>query len=217
MIALRVALCAILTMPAGCDTPSVDAPGPPYDPTSLIGGLVYHWPAGSGIAVHIVEGPSGADEPLRSAVGTALHRWEGSLAYREHTFRIVSDPRAADIIVRDMRSASPVDTPCRGPGWTDAAATTFFCPLGDTAQTLALLDGAPGRVKVLITVDVAVASAEGRLTPIVLHEVGHALGIGGHSPLSTDIMFSAPSAIAPSRRDARTLRYLLHRRPDLTL
>ncbi len=200
-----------------CATPLVDAAAPPYDPTSLTGGVLYHWQVGTGIAIHVVPGPTPGDDQLRDAASRAAGRWPEALAYREHVLRIVDAMDAADIIVRDSRIPSPVSTSCGGPGWTDGTATTFFCPLGDTARTLELLAGTPGRTKVLITVDVGAALTQGRLAAIVMHEIGHALGIGGHSPVSTDVMFSVPAVVSPSRRDARTLRYLLHRRPDLIL
>jgi predicted Zn-dependent protease len=208
---------AALLVTAACTTPSVDGTAPPYDPTALTGGVIYHWPAGAGLAIHVVPEPA-ADEALRTTVGSAAARWAGALGYREHTLRLIDEPSAADIIVRDARTPSPVETiACGGPGWTEAAASTFFCPAGDTARTLVLVSGPAGRVKVLVTVDVASIAGDGALMAVVLHELGHALGIGGHSSVSTDAMFASPAVAFPSSRDARTLRYLLHRRPDLTL
>jgi len=209
---------ATLLVVAACTTPSVDGTAPPYDPTALTGGLVYHWPVGTALAIHVVPEPAAGDDDLRTSVGDAAARWAASLGYREHALRLVDDPSAADIMVRDSRTPPPVETSaCGGPGWTDAAASTFFCPAGDTVRTLMLESGAPGRIKVLVTVDVASIDGDGALMAVVLHEIGHALGIGGHSPMPTDAMFASPAVAFPSSRDAHTLRYLLHRRPGLTL
>lgn len=47
----------------------------------------------------------------------------------------------------------------------------------------------------------------------VLHEMGHALGLGGHSPDPSDVMYkSVGAATEPSARDRETLR-LLYARP----
>jgi hypothetical protein len=209
---------ATLIVVAACTTPSVDGAAPPYDPTALTGGLIYHWPLGTALAIHVVPEPAAGDDALHTSVGNAAARWAASLRYREHGLRLVDDPSAADIMVRDSRTPSPVETSaCGGPGWTDAAASTFFCPAGDTARTLMLESGAPGRIKVLVTVDVASIGGDAALMAVVLHEIGHALGIGGHSPVPTDAMFPSPAVAFPSSRDAHTLRYLLHRRPGLTL
>ena len=217
MVVARIAIMlGVIALP-GCDAPVVNALGPPYDPTALTGGIIYHWPVGSSIAIHVVPWPA-SDDRLTSSVRNAARQWVAILAYREHSLRVVDDPSAADIIVRDSRAPSPVEIDCAGVGWGDAAGSTVFCPLDDTARTLDLVDGGGGRTKILISIDVLESdSYASGLPPIVLHEIGHALGIGGHSPVAGDAMFAIPGAPSPSRRDALTLRYVLHRRPDLTL
>ena len=48
---------------------------------------------------------------------------------------------------------------------------------------------------------------------IFVHEMGHALGLGGHSPDPSDVMYkSVGAATEPSARDRETLR-LLYARP----
>jgi predicted Zn-dependent protease len=200
----------------GCMNPTIDGVAPPYDPTSLTGGLLYHWAPGRALAVHVASQPAGDD--LEPAIRTAIARWIPALAYREQSLRIVARADEADIVVYDRSAPLPVDTTgCGAPGWTESVGRTLFCPAGDSARTLPLIGGPPGRTKVLIAIDVAATADASELLSVAIHEVGHALGIGGHSAVPTDVMFPIPSVAAPSAADARTLRYVVHRRPDLTL
>jgi predicted Zn-dependent protease len=50
---------------------------------------------------------------------------------------------------------------------------------------------------------------------VVMHEFGHVLGIGAHSPTSTDLMYGVPRAPAPTLADAQTLRFVLSQRPEV--
>ena len=212
--ALAAGACCVAAI--ACATPMVDAGAPPYDPTSLTAGTLYHWPVGRTLDVHVASG--GASLLLEESVRAALPRWTAALAFREHTFRIVDRADRADILVRDAAAPIPVDSAgCGSIRWTESAASTFFCPAGDTARTLPLVAGPPGRAKVLITVNMAGAPDPAARLALVVHEIGHALGIGGHSADPADVMHAAPVIPAPSAADARTLRYVLHRRPHLTL
>jgi len=100
---------------------------------------------------------------------------------------------------------------------TFAGGVTFFCPAADTALTLPLLGGASGRVKVDISINPAATSAANPLSALVTHELGHAVGIGGHSPDAGDVMFAAPAVRAPSARDITTLRWLVRQAIGLRL
>jgi hypothetical protein len=212
----RIVALYLLCAAAGCEAPTVDGIGPAYDPTSLTAGTLYHWPLGTEVALFVDPGSTPSD--LVAIVGRAVQGWAATFGYRELSFRISSDVYDADIIVRDPRSTLVVDTTsCAGPGWTDAAGSAFFCSAGDTARTFAVLVGAPGRVKMIVTVDRGAVTSAEAFEALVAHEIGHALGIGGHSSNANDVMFAAPTALTPSRNDSRTLRYVLHRLPDLTL
>ncbi len=210
-----VARLLVLAAVAGCMTPTVDGVAPEYDPTVLTGGLLYHWPVGTELSIHVLPA-TGVD--LEAAVRTATARWASALAYRELRFRIVDRIDQADIIVRDAATSSPVDAGgCGGVHQTEAPGSTVFCRTGSVAPILPLLTGPPGRAKVLITLDVAAIATSSELLAVTVHELGHAMGIGGHSPDPADVMFAAPTVTRPSGADARTLRYVLHRPPTLTL
>ncbi len=208
----------LAVLSVGCEIPSVDAVAPPYDPTSLTGGMLYHWPLGTSLAIYVVPATGPGAAALDEAVRTAAEGWSRALGYRELRLRIVQVRDAADIVIHDATAPIPVDTAgCGRPGWTEAAGRTLFCPAGDTARTLGFITGPAGQVKVAVTIDVAATANTSELQSVVAHELGHAIGIGGHSDDADDVMFAVPRAVAPSLRDERTLRYVLHRPPDLTL
>ena len=202
-------------MLVGCTTPTMDGLAPDYDPTSLTGGTIYHFAPGRSLGVYAA--PATEFHDLERAVREAIVRWTPALGYRELTLSMVGDLEEADIVVVDRDAPLPVDTTGCGATWTEAAGRTIFCPSGDTARTMPLVGGAAGRTKVLIIIDVASRPTASDLLALAVHELGHAIGIGGHSPRESDVMFPVPMVSHPSAADARTLRYVLHRRPDLRL
>jgi len=223
---LALVLGAALAASVGCDSPTADDQPPGYDPTVLTGGLFYRWPLGRTVSVFAdtTAGPAGSD--IRAAVAAGAAAWEGVVYYREFELRLVDDPRAADIIVHHRQAPRLVDVrDCEPPGI--AGGKTVFCADAPVAPVLPLLDGGDGRVKVdiyvdyLSTDDAALAGAgltrqEG-FASLTAHELGHALGIGAHSTEPADLMAPVPTALGPTTRDAATLRYVLHRRPDIQL
>ena len=211
---------AALALAAACgDTPTEVSP-PAYDPTSLTGGLIYRWPTGRTIAVYVDPTNAPSADSLRSAVGAATRDWSETVGGSAFGWRIVTSAAAADVIVHV--GAAPLLVGTSECGYdTGGGGYTFFCPseglATDTALTLPLLAGGPGRVKMDVRVDPARVSGQAGLVSLLTHELGHVLGIGAHSDDRADVMYGAPTAPRPSARDVRTLRFVLAQPADIRL
>jgi hypothetical protein len=211
---------------AACDAPTVSARGPVsnydvwLDTALAMGGrdsIIYHWPAGHVLSLYVdpTNEPAGSD--LAGAVATGMRQWEDATYYRDVRFRIASDPADADVIVHHATAPFLVDFgnctyPIPQPG------TTFFCPAesGPFMQTFPLLAGGGGRVKMDLRVNRAAVPSEERFQALVTHELGHVLGLGGHSGDPDDLLWSGLiTATRPTERDMAALRWVLRQPVEL--
>ena len=204
---------AITAMLAACDAPTRPGEAPAYDPSALTGGRLYHWPLGATVRVHVAEA-AGAPA-LAPLVRAAADAWLATLQYRELAVRLVGDPADADVVVGYV-DAHPVALDACG-GFGIGSAFTLLCPEGDGARSLPLRSGATSDVEIAVAIDAGQIASASQLAAVVAHEVGHALGVGGHSGDAGDVMFADPRVAVPSARDARTLRYVLHRPAAISL
>ena len=194
--------------------PHVDPPA--YDPTALTG-VLYRWPDGKTVAVFTDPTAVPAGISLAVATAGAMTAWKLALGGNQFAFRTAAAATDADVIVHVSSAPRLVGLAgCAEPP-TFTGGVTFFCPAADSALTLPLTGGAKGRVKVDISINPAATSATNPLSALVTHELGHAVGIGGHSPDAGDVMFVAPSVTAPSSRDITTLRWLVRQAIGLRL
>lgn len=194
--------------------PRVDAPA--YDPTQLWG-VLYRWPTGQTIAVYTdpTAVPSGTN--LGAVTAAAMTAWKQALGGSEFSFRATTSAADADVIVHVSTAPRLVGLAgCAEPP-TFASGVTFICPAADSALTLPLASGATGRVKVDVSINPDAASAANPLVALVTHELGHAVGIGGHSPAALDVMYASPSVSTPSARDITTLRWVVRQKVELRL
>ena len=208
-----------LVMLSACTDASAPRVDPPaYDPTQLSGGLVYRWPTGTTIAVFVDPTAVGAGVDLAGATSAGMAAWKAALGGNEFAFRTAATAADADVIVHVSAASRLVGLAgCAEPP-TFAGGVTFLCPAGDSALTLPLVDGpGTGRVKVDIAINPAASNAINTLRALVTHELGHAVGIGGHSPDALDVMFAQPSVSLPSSRDISTLRWLVRQAIGLRL
>ena len=203
---------------AGCAAPPVPEDSFAYDPR-LGGQLVYHWPIGATISVFVDPAGAPADVDLRAAVLEAFDAWEAVVYYRDFTFRLVEDPAEAQVIFHHSDAPFLVDvSACAYPG-SGAGGVTFFCPTEDGREfdVLPLLTGGPGNVKMDVRLDRTRVSSAEQFRALVIHEMGHVVGIGAHSPDPNDLLYFNIGPSAPSERDARTLRWVLRQPVDIRL
>jgi hypothetical protein len=203
-----IAPLAILVACTDAVAPRVDPPA--YDPTQLSGGTVYRWPTGKTIAVFVDPTAVGADVDLTGAAAAGMTAWKTALGGSQFAFRTAISAADADVVIHVSSAPRLVGLAscAEPPGF--AGGVTFFCPARDSALTLPLIAGpGTGRVKVDIAINPAATNATNSLRALVAHELGHAIGIGGHSTDALDLMYAQPAVLVPSQRDITTLRWVV--------
>ncbi|HET7457426.1 MAG TPA: matrixin family metalloprotease [Gemmatimonadaceae bacterium] len=218
-----LSIAALVASAASCDSPSTNGPLPVadypvglsyHDPaTGDLRVFLYHWPLGSVVRVYADPAAQPAGWDLAAAVVDGGRRWEPEMYYREASLRLVSSPADADVIVHFDAAPPLLDIPagCDVP-FIQAAAVTLLCANErfDGLATLPLANGGAGHVKMDVTVVATRVADAAQLRRVVAHEIGHVLGIGGHSGNPADLMYPAPEVDSPSEADGRSLRYALH-------
>jgi hypothetical protein len=213
--ASALALAASMSL-AACDTPTVVRPDFAYDPTELTGGQLYRWSTGARVRVFVEPMAAGAVD-LTVAVQRAVASWNAVPQEREFTLDVVTNRDLADVILYDRRIPQPVVTGSCPFNPSGAAGYTYFCPINGRAEPLRPIASTMLTVSIVIRVDMTTTATQAALDALVAHEMGHAVGIGGHSPQTTDVMYTRPTVSAPTDRDRATLRNVLGRPADVTL
>ncbi len=122
-----------------------------------------------------------------TAVERALATWERDLEGRVR-FERVESVADASLVLRMLGEKAPAPEP--------TLEVLGMTPLGDACQVLGG-DPASGRLEVRYNVrelEIYVADRHGLLLPdqverIAMHEIGHAIGMRGHSPIPADLMY----------------------------
>ena len=201
---------------AACDHPTVVRPDFAYDPTQLTGGQLYRWSTGARVRVFVEPMTAGGVE-LAGAVQRAVVSWNAVPQEREFTLDVVTNRNMADVIVYDRSIPQPVVSGSCPFNPSGAAGYTYFCPINGRAERLRPLASTGLTTAIVIRVDMTTTATQAALDALVAHEVGHAVGIGGHSPQTTDVMYTRPTVRTPTDRDRNTLRNVLGRAADITL
>mgnify|MGYP001222821107 FL=1 len=213
--ALLAGLCA-----ATCDTPGITVAGPGsdrylgYDPASITG-FIYHWPAGHDIKIYVDRTAEPSDADLVSAVHAAINAWVPVARLGEVRMHVVADVQSADVIFRHSQAPTLVGSSECDPLSIGSGGVTFFCVPDRTPVRLTLLDGTGGHVMMEVAVNRFALDTASYFPSLVVHEMGHVLGIGSHSPNPADLMYGRPRRFHPTDADVATLRYVLAQRADV--
>ena len=177
---------------------------------------VIRWPTSSRIAVYVTPAPEMArTKTLVDAFMRGASAWESASLYNEFRFAQAAMPQDADVVLTWSDVLPPVITANCQPG--GGAAYTTFCLDGSRLSVYPLANGQPSRVRYIVTVRSSEAGNATHVTTLVMHELGHVLGLAQHSPNSTDLMFANPiDRTAPTPRDRASLQLLYQLRADIT-
>jgi hypothetical protein len=216
----RYAVATMMLAAGACETPTATRPDAAYNPTTLTNGLLYRWESGKTIRVWIVPSAPLAPFDLGVATRSGMVEWNTVPQFGEFTFASAERIEDADLIVYDREQPAPTEVGACTFDPRSSAGYTYFCPDGGEplrAERLPLTSDPSYSVSLVIRVDFGRVTSQAGLNAVVAHELGHAIGVGGHSDQPLDLMFGLPTVLTPSVRDGATLRFLLGQPPDLIL
>jgi predicted Zn-dependent protease len=186
---------AILTQAVQRLNPGVE-PGDYFDAIERKGVGYLIW---SQFPVTVAIDTLGSDR-WKSQITAAVVEWQ-----RYFPLKIVSTPETADIRIQAKRLALKPD-PKTGklPRFRSAEThyDVFVSKTSDRSDR-----EIQQRLSHRMTIDLAAGQADGVMLSVARHEIGHAIGLWGHSPNPDDIMYFSQVNKAPliSSRDLRTL------------
>ncbi len=203
-------LLGTLVVAAACDSPQAPVRPTPYDFRLAKSDTVFHWPEAS-MPVRFYAQPIGR---VPEDVADGLRQWQRQFLYGEFSPIVVADSQQADVVVRlaspEPPGAPPTDDPfrfvCEGLTILPARVTDGSGQTRFSARIEVFLNWFPGSDPTDVT---------NCLRVITAHEIGHTLGIFGHSDATTDLMHPQPSVRSPSNRDQATIQTLYHLPTDI--
>lgn len=190
---------------------------------------VIRWPSGTRVRVHVAGAAGARADSLSAGLARGAAEWNRHALYGEYEVVRASSLGAADVVLRWSDEPSPVDMTECAPEL--ASAVTTFCLSADDPSRLHVFPlarppvfdppivdpDATSSVRFVITLLGTPAANSEAVSRLVLHELGHVLGIGRHSPDAGDLMAAGvPTRHSLSSADIATIQILYHTRPDIT-
>jgi predicted Zn-dependent protease len=200
-----VPLLAALSLP-GCEGAVAPERRAAYEFDLYGTGLVFHWTPDRLPVRYWVAPDAGV---VREFVTTGIARWTDQFLWGEFRGILVEDSAAADVLVRvsppDPPAGNPTDDPpvvgaCAGVTSNDVTLESPRTLTGSFRLTVSWSGGYP---------DADIVNCLERVT---IHEIGHTIGLFGHSPNDFDLMNPTPRVASPSLGD-RVTAEVLYRTP----
>lgn len=216
----RAAVPLLVAGLAACDSPTIPAETRAYDFTfETDPPIVLRWPAGTTIRVY-VSGGEEADRAalLREAFREAAVQWEEAMLFREFRFAEAARVEEADVVVFWSGDPIPVDTTGCPPVGVAARGLTWSCPDLQERRLRPfrlLADEERSHVRMMVYINRGEAQDPAAVKRLMLHELGHVLGIGRHSPNLDDVMAVHAPADRLTAADRATVQVLYHAAPDI--
>lgn len=181
---------------------------------------VMRWPSGTRVRVYAADTEGTRAGVLSGALSAGMATWNRHALYGEYELVAVSSPTDADVLLQWSDAPAVVDmSQCQA---VISIAVTTFCrseAADDRLMVFPLLPphaDAASDVRIVITILGTQAATPETLHPLVLHELGHALGIGRHSTNPQDLMAAGtPTRTTLSQRDINTVQVLYHTQPHI--
>ncbi len=196
------AIAAVVASAAACGDPFVPRRAPVYGYADAFGD-VFHWPPDR-LPVRFFADPRGS---MPSLVADGVRAWERQFLYGEFRGRLVGDSTAADVIVVWADSVPPAAEPDPGSPVVACGGVTQGI-LDSTGRAFA----APFRIEISILTGTVFTPAQVQACAhrVVIHELGHSLGVLREAPDTAAIMYAPPRVRQPAPIDRRTVQVLYH-------
>jgi predicted Zn-dependent protease len=218
---IRILLTGAALLIAGCDPVTVPerngAEVFDFRLPLLPDSAVMRWPSASRIAIYVNPAPEAArTSVLTDAFTQGATAWEAASLYATYSFAAANSPQEADVILTWSDVPAPVVTAnCQPSG---GAAFTTFCLEGNHLFVYPLTNSQQqSHVRFIVTVRASEAGNATRVRTLVMHELGHVLGLAQHSPNPGDLMFANPlDRSEPNARDRASVQLLYQLQADIT-
>ncbi|HET9152435.1 MAG TPA: matrixin family metalloprotease [Gemmatimonadales bacterium] len=168
--------------------------------------LSFHWPESAMPITFWAEDTVGLPEHADSAIAV----WQRQFLYHEFTGSRVADSATADVIIR---YGPPPNDAVLIPALVDACQAATDMRLDAVTRTLAL----PMHVYIAARFLPDDPGTQDCFRIVMIHELGHVLGILRHSNDPLDIMYGNPTAAEPTTRDRNTVQVMYHWPVNVTL
>jgi hypothetical protein len=183
---------------------------------------VLRWPSGARVRVYVAAAAGEREDFLSAGLASGAAEWNRHALYGEYEVVRASSIGGADVVLRWSDELSPVDMEACAP--LLASAVTTFCLRDDDPSRLHVFPlvvdpQSASSVRFVITLlSPSPQSGDSQAVALlVLHELGHILGIGQHSPDAGDLMATGePTRSTLSAADIATIQILYHTRPHIT-